>query len=84
MSYHLPATKGGRSLYGGEKYSWFANAINVLDETDGDRLLPIGTAFKKAYGYTVIMWSSSDGEFTRRFVEFPSEEEAVMFVLKWS
>lgn len=76
MTFHLPATEGG-SLLGGKEYRWFMNASNQLEYS------PLGDAFKKKYGYRVYWLSSPDGAISRRFVEFPNEEEATMFVLRW-
>lgn len=80
MTYRLPASEGG-SMYGGKAYSWYKNA---LDSIEGVWMTPPPKVFEAKFGYRVYLMSSPDGEFSRRFVEFPNEAEAIMFILKWS
>lgn len=80
MSYMLPANPGG-SYSGGESYQWFRNAFMELRIKNAERITEV---FKREYGYRIVNISSPDGEVSRRFVEFPNEAEATLFVLRWS
>lgn len=87
MSYLLPATTGG-NYSGGEMYAWFSKSLYAAG-VGKDPMVSIvdsigGPAFKKTYGVRVVRLSSSDGEVSRVFVEFPTESEATLFLLRWS
>lgn len=63
---------------------WFMNAVhNAFEKEDPNSFIPYNDVFKKHYGYPVLTNDFGDPTLSWE-VEFPSEAEATMFLLRWS
>lgn len=77
MSYRLLLCKDGYSL----NKSWFNNSWFAMDDIRKAYEYDPHTLYEKIYNVKIVRGKRMKDP---DYVEFPSEEEATMFVLKWS
>jgi hypothetical protein len=66
--------------------AWFNNSYGTINELDYADVDITDAEYEKRFNVKLIYGQPNDGETMRpiRAIEFPSEADALLFILKWS